>query len=323
MLEINKNHLGDSIQLMKKMDPKSIQMVITSPPYNASIRKDNHKYPGQAESYGDDLTDEQYIAWSLNIFKEFERILKDTGVICYNMSYTTFSPSLPYLVIAEILKHTDFMIADTCVWKKKCAMPLSGHPNRLTRICEFVYIFCKKDYIDKFDANKIVTSLSNTGQKYFKTYWNHLETKNNDEVVDIHKATYSSDFCKYFIDLYSFPDSLVLDPFMGTGTSAIACIDLGRNWIGFDMFKDYIDHADNRIKEHKQDPTSIFTPEKVEKIKDKSKEPRKPRPKKEKPVEKPVVETLLNEPVELGIAKSPLEKNIKKEVKPAEDDFWS
>lgn len=267
MLEINKNYCGDTIELMKEIDDKTIQLVVTSPPYNASLRKDNHKYPGG--NYEDDLTDDEYIDWSLDIFKEYYRILKDTGVVAYNLSYTTFSPSLPYKLISKVLQETNFMIADTLAWKKKSAVPLSGHPNRLTRICEFVYIFVKKDFINDFDCNKIVTSLSKTGQKYFRTYYNFLETKNNDGATDIHKATYSTDFVKYFIDLYSFPGSIVLDNFSGTGTSAIGSIDLGRNWLGIDLSQEYVDYANERIKNHVPNPVSIHSPQ-VKDIVDKS-----------------------------------------------------
>ena len=265
MLEINKNHCGDTLSLTKEIDDGAIQLIVTSPPYNASIRKDNHKYPGG--NYDDSLSDEEYVKWSVKIFKEYERILKDTGVIAYNMSYTTFSPSLPYMVIAAILKETGFVLADTLAWKKRNAVPLAGHPNRLTRICEFVYIFVKKDHLDDFECNKIVSAISKTGQKYFKTYYNFLETKNNDGSTDIHKATYSTDFVKYFIDLYSFPESLVLDNFSGTGTSILGCIDLGRNWIGIDICQDYVNFANERILKHVPDPTLIYTPMKS-KLKD-------------------------------------------------------
>ena len=265
MLKLNKNYVGDTIDVMKKIDDKEIQLVVTSPPYNASIRKDNHKYPGG--NYEDSMEDSEYVKWIVNVFKEYERILKDDGVVAFNLSYTTFSPSLPYLLIAEIFKNTNFMIADTLAWKKKSAVPLSGHPNRMTRICEFVYIFVKKDSIEKFKANKIVSSTSRTGQKYFKTYFNFIETKNNDGCTDIHKATYSTDFVKYFIDLYSFEDSIVLDNFMGTGTSAIGCIDLKRNWIGIDMCENYVEYANSRIKNHVPCFESPLSPKKVNSIK--------------------------------------------------------
>jgi len=305
MLETNKIYCGDSFDIMKEIDDKSIQLIVTSPPYNASIRKDNHKYPGG--NYEDSLTDEEYIEWSANIFKDYQRVLKDDGVVAYNMSYTTFSPSLPYLVIAKVLAETDFVLADTLCWKKKSAVPLAGHPNRLTRICEFVYIFVKKDSIDSFRTNKIVSSISVTGQKYFRTYYNYLETKNNDGSTEIHKATYSTDFVKYFIDLYSFEDDIVLDNFMGTGTSAIGCIDLNRKYIGIDMCQEYVDHSNERIANHTPDPTSIHTPEKV-KIKDRSGEPKKPKKKKEVKVEE---------------VKKEVEAQIEKVIEETKsEDFW-
>ena len=246
-LEVNKIHKGDTVETMKKIDDKSVQLVMTSPPYLASIRDDNHKYPGAKDIIKDNQTVEEYIEWSVDIFKEYERVLAADGVVAYNMSYTTFNPMLPYMVIEEVRKQTGFEIADTCVWKKKNCVPLSGHPNRMTRICEFVYIFVKEDRLNDFKANKEVTSISRTGQRYFKIYNNFIETKNNDGKVDGHDATFSSDFARYFIDLYSAEGDLVLDNFMGTGTTAIAAIGLDRDFLGIDLIDDYIKVANERI----------------------------------------------------------------------------
>lgn len=246
-LEVNKIHKGDTVETMKKIDDKSVQLVMTSPPYLASIRDDNHKYPGAKDIIKDNQTVEEYVEWSVDIFKEYERVLADDGVVAYNMSYTTFNPMLPYMVIEEVRKQTGFEIADTCVWKKKNCVPLSGHPNRMTRICEFVYIFVKEDRLNDFKANKEITSTSRTGQNYFKIYNNFIETKNNDGKVDGHDATFSSDFARYFIDLYSAEGDVVLDNFMGTGTTAIAAIGLDRDFLGIDLIDDYISVANERI----------------------------------------------------------------------------
>jgi len=235
--------------MMKKIDDKSVQLVFTSPPYLASIRDDNHKYPGAKDIIKDNQSVEEYVAWSVEMFKEYNRILKDDGVVAYNMSYTTFNPMLPYMVIEAIRKETGFEIADTAVWKKKNCVPLSGHPNRLTRICEFVYIFVKKERLKDFSACKEVKSISRTGQKYFKTYYNFIETKNNDGKIEGHAATFSSDFASYFIDIYSCVGDLVLDNFMGTGTTGVAALIGGRNYIGIDLIDDYINVARERIKQ--------------------------------------------------------------------------
>ena len=256
-LEVNKIHKGDTVETMKGIDDKSVQLVFTSPPYLASIRDDNHKYPGAKDIIKDNQTVEEYIEWSVDIFKQYERLLADDGVVAYNMSYTTFNPMLPYMVIEEVRKQTGFEIADTCVWKKKNCVPLSGHPNRMTRICEFVYIFAKEDRLNDFKANKEVTSTSRTGQKYFKIYNNFIETKNNDGKVVGHDATFSSDLARYFIDLYSGEGDLVLDNFMGTGTTAVAAIGLDRDFIGIDLIDDYIDVANQRIAKMKESKAQI------------------------------------------------------------------
>lgn len=254
MLEINKIYCGDTIEHMKLIDDKKIQLILTSPPYRRGQRLDglNNIYASAETDYKDNLSDDKYIEWLTNVFIEYERILKDTGVVAFNLSYTKYSPSLPYYLINSIFKNTNFIIADTVAWEKASAIPISGHPNRLTRKCEFVYIFVKKDHIEDFDANKEVSSIAKrTGQKFYKTYYNILKTKNNDGKIEGHSATFSSDFAKFFIDLYSFPDSIVLDNFMGTGTVGVGCKILNRNYIGIDLSKNYCDIAEKRIGEIK------------------------------------------------------------------------
>lgn len=251
MLDLNNIYCGDTIEYMKKIDDKSIQLILTSPPYRRGQRTDglNNIYDKADTDYDDNLSDDEYINWITDVFKEYERILKDTGVVAFNLSYTKYSPSLPYFVINSIFKHTNFLIADTVAWEKSSAIPISGHPNKLTRKCEFVYIFAKSKFLDKFDANKEVSSVSRTGQKFYRTYYNILKAKNNDGKVEGHGATFSSDFAKFFINLYSFPKSLVLDNFMGTGTVAVSCLDLNRDFIGIDLSKNYCDYANKRIEE--------------------------------------------------------------------------
>ena len=123
-------------------------------------------------------------------------------------------------------------------------MPVSGHPNRLTRIVEMVYIFAKTP---KFSANKTVSSISKTGQKYYNNYYNFIEAKNNDGKVEGHEATFSTDLASYFIDLYSKDGEIVLDNFSGTGTTAYASHKMGRQYIGIDLVEKYCEHARERI----------------------------------------------------------------------------
>ena len=106
MLETNKNYCGDTIELMKEIDDKSIQLVVTSPPYRRGQRIDglNNIYQkANKDVFDDNMTDEEYINWTVEVFKQYDRILKDRGVVAYNLSYTTYSPSLPYFATASAL----------------------------------------------------------------------------------------------------------------------------------------------------------------------------------------------------------------------------
>ena len=241
----NEIYCGDTVETMKLINDKSIRLILTSPPYLASIRKDNHKYPGAKDIIKDNQPVKEYLSWLVEVFKEYERILTDDGVIVFNYSYTTFNPSLPYILINEVFENTGLEIYDTASWKKKSCVPISGHQNILTRIVEMVYIFAKTP---DFNANKKVVTISKTGQRYYKTYFNFIEAKNNDGKVEGHEATFSSEFAKFFIDLYSEPNDIVLDNFSGTGTTPYASSKMGRQFIGIDLVEDYCDYARDRMK---------------------------------------------------------------------------
>lgn len=243
-LDTNKIYCGDTVETMKKIKSGSVDLILTSPPYLASIRQDNHKYPGAKDQIKDNQSVTDYLEWIVENFHQYERILKDDGVLAFNFSYTTFNPSLPYDLINEVFKHTGFRIYDTIAWKKKSAMPVSGHPNRVTRIVEMVYIFAKTP---KFSANKTVSSISKTGQKYYNNYYNFIEAKNNDGKVEGHEATFSTELASFFIDLYSKKGEVVLDNFSGTGTTSYAAFKMGRQYLGIDLVEDYCDYARKRI----------------------------------------------------------------------------
>ena len=243
-LETNKIYCGDTIETMKSINGETVDLILTSPPYLASLRKDNHKYPGAKDQVKDNQSVDDYLKWIVENFKQYERILKKDGVLVFNFSYTTFNPSLPYFLINEVFKHTDFRIYDTFAWKKKSAMPVSGRPNRVTRIVEMVYIFAKTPH---FKANKTVSSVSRTGQKYYNNYYNFIEAKNNDGKVEGHEATFSTDFASHFIDLYSKENEIVLDNFSGTGTTPYAASKMNRQYIGIDLVEKFCDYARQRI----------------------------------------------------------------------------
>ena len=75
-LMTNEIYCGDTVKTMEEIDDNSINLILTSPPYLASIRKDNHKYPGASDQIKDNQTIKDYLDWMIEIFTQYERIFK-------------------------------------------------------------------------------------------------------------------------------------------------------------------------------------------------------------------------------------------------------
>jgi DNA modification methylase len=250
-IELNTMYCESNLETMVKMDNNFIDCVLTSPPYNIFNTKAKDR---GYDYYEDNKTDIEYINWTLEIFNEFDRVLKKDGVIIYNMGYGTENPNLMSLTVSNIIEKTNFSLADIIVWKKSTAMPNSPSKNRLTRICEFVYIFCRKDELYTFNANKKVIS-ENNNAKFYESINNYIDAPNNDESNDLNKATFSTKFCRKLLNIYAKENSIVYDPFMGTGTTAKACVIDNHKFIGSELSQSQVDYANKRLEPYFNQPT--------------------------------------------------------------------
>jgi DNA modification methylase len=246
-MEINKIYCEDNSETLSRMEDNSIDIILTSPPYNSTDSKHRQSsikdlYCKRYDSYNDFKDIGEYIDWSVQMFKEFDRVLKDNRIVLYNFSYGTENPHLPYILMNSLIENTNWTIADTIIWKKKSALPNNVSPNRLTRICEFVWVIVRKDEIKTFEMNKEVKSRSRTGQAYYHNYFNFIDAKNNDGSNNLNKAVYSTDLCNRLLSLYAKEGWTVYDPFMGIGTTAKSCISLNMNYIGSEISQDQIDY---------------------------------------------------------------------------------
>jgi len=232
-----------------KIKNNSIDGIITSPPYNINTKRNDYYY-NNGYSELDKLNEKDYIKIRTNEFKEFSRIIKNDGVICYNISYAKENPILPILLINNIYNETDLTIADIICWKKSHAIPFQTSPTKLSRITELIYIFVKKNKLHTFKTNKQISKINNkTGQKFYKNYKNYIEAKNNDGYKCQLKAAYSQDLCNKLIDIYFQKGSLIYDPFTGIGTTQLSCIENDCEYIGSEIIKEHYDIANKRIIE--------------------------------------------------------------------------
>lgn len=264
-MELNKIYNEDCFVTMGNMVEEGVKcdLILTSPPYNtgrvSSNQKWRNEYQGKYDIHVDNMTQEEYIEWTLKLFDNFDKILNKNGVILYNMSYGSdntmniASVGLMWLVIAEIIKKSNFIVVDRIIWKKKSALPNNTSSNKLTRIVEDVFVICRKSEIKTFNANKKVTSIrqDRPTQKYYENIFNFIEAKNNDGSCPYNKATFSTDLCSQLLDIYALDNATVYDPFMGTGTTAVACKIKGCTYIGSEISEKQCEWANNRLKQER------------------------------------------------------------------------
>lgn len=252
---------GDCLIFMEDMAKKNrkVDVVLTSPPYNTSRPNKSENslknHEGRYKVYDDIKTGDEYCNWCVDIFNHFDAVLKPNGVVLWNVSYGTDATvntegiGLMWNSISDIIRNTNFTVADKIVWKKKSALPNNVSPNKLTRICEEVFVFCRKSEYKTFHANKEVSKIGKNGQQFYKVLYNYIEAPNNDGSNPLNKATYSSDLCIQLLNMYAPKNGLVLDPFSGTGTTGIACEILGLNHVGTEIDAEQVEYSYNRLKE--------------------------------------------------------------------------
>lgn len=247
-MNINQIYNESNMITMLQMTDNFLDGIITSPPYSiCSKRKDCYYDNGYSDIDG--LSEEEYIKVRIEEFKQFERIVKDDGVILYNISYHNENPILPLMLITEVHKQTNLTVADMISWKKSHSIPFQTSPTKLSRIVEQVYVIVSKDYLHTFKTNKQVSKVNaKTGQKFYKGYNNLIEAKNNDGIKCDLKASYSTELVEKLIDIYFPTGSLIYDPFNGIGTTANACKKNGLNYIGSEINEAFWKIACDRLK---------------------------------------------------------------------------
>ena len=252
----------DCFKTMESMPVGQIDIVLTSPFYNTNKKagkgrtlntvkvKPGHYSYVRYDTHVDNMSNEEYCAFTARLFAEFDRILNLNGVVLYNINYGAENTEGVFRVIHSIITETEFTVADVIVWKKRHALPNNCSPNRLTRIWEFVFVLCRKSELKTFNCNKEVRGYRATGQASYANVHNFSEAKNNDGSNPLNKATFSTELVEKLLAIYAVrPDTWVYDPFMGTGTTAAACQRLGFNCLGSEISEAQCEYARRRLSE--------------------------------------------------------------------------
>jgi len=239
----NKILLGSS-ENMAMIPDNSIHLMITSPPYNVS------------KEYDDDLSLTEYLELLQNVFKETFRVLVNGGRACINVANLGRKPYIPLSdYISQIMIELAYNMRGEIIWNKAASASPStawgswqSASNPILRdIHEYILVFSKGDYKrEKKDKENSI------GRDQFMEWTKSIWTMNAVSAKQIgHPAPFPEELPFRLIQLYSFKEDIILDPFMGSGTTALSALKSTRKYIGFDTNEDYIKLAENRLMQFK------------------------------------------------------------------------
>jgi DNA modification methylase len=215
---------------------QKIDLAIFSPPYNIGRSYDKYK---------DSRSRKEYMKWMVNLFRMFENVLAENRVVLINLSYSTKDPILPFEVITEISRNTEFRLADTINWEKPNCTPLSSG-NRLDRIFEYVFVMARENELKTFHINRKITKIGKNGVVYRSPIRNKLYCKNGKS-IEGNISTFSVDLITELIKLYGKTGDLIYDPFMGSGTTGIASLLSKCNFVGTEISQKQIEVSYKRL----------------------------------------------------------------------------
>jgi DNA modification methylase len=269
-LEADKIYLGDCREILKNIPENSIDLIVTSPPY-AYNRK---------STYGGVPVDE-YVNWFIPISLELKRVLKPTGSFILNIKERVVNGERHTYVLELVLemKRQGWLWTEEYIWHKKNCYP-GKWTNRFRDAWERCLHFTKQKKFKMFqDAVRVpmgewakvrLARLSETDKKRDESksgsgfgknisHWIDRRTAYPTNVLHLatecsnrnHSAAFPKDLPSWFIKLFTQEGDVVLDPFIGVGTTAIACIELKRRYIGIEIMKGYYDLAIQAIEEAK------------------------------------------------------------------------
>lgn len=228
----------DCIEGLKQLDDESIDLIITSPPYNVKNnvggffnQESDHLWKNCElkngyENYSDDMPYDEYIKWQRDVLTECMRVLKKDGAIFYNHKFRIQEHKL--MTRMEIIE--GFPLRQIIIWNRKCAVNFNY--SHIPPCYEVIFFIAKEDF--RFNDKGGWTDV-----------WEISPEQNNK-----HPAPFPLEIPIKIIEKTNA--KIILDCFMGSGTTAIASMMLNRQFIGFEISNHYCEMANKRIKSYRE-----------------------------------------------------------------------
>ena len=244
-MKLNTIYKEDCLKTLKKMEDSSIDLVITSPPYNMNLRISKGRYHSRQivkeistkyTEFSDNLPLEEYNLLHTSILRELLRV---SDLVFYNIQIVTGSKRSIFKMIGEF---SDYL-KDIIVWDKGHGQP-AMQKQVLNKRTELILIF-ENDY-------PVSRQFRKRGQFARGTLDDLWEIKRERSKGENHDAVFPQELVATILENFSKEGDIVYDPFMGTGTTAVVAKQLKRKFIGSEISQKYIDIAKKRLKNSNQ-----------------------------------------------------------------------
>jgi DNA modification methylase len=236
----NRLILGSS-ERMAQIPDNSLHLMVTSPPYNVN------------KEYDQDLSLEEYLLLLQKVFSETFRVLVWGGRACVNVANLGRRPYIPLShLVARLMTEVGFKMRGEIIWSKGAGAGVSmawgswqSASNPVLRDThEYILVFCKGAFERKKREGHENTITREQFLEWTKSVW----TMNPESARKVgHPAPFPVELPYRLIQLYTYQGDVVLDPFMGSGSTALAALKSGRKYIGYDHDPEYVKLAEARI----------------------------------------------------------------------------
>lgn len=236
--------LGTS-ENMREIPDSSVHLMVTSPPYNVT------------KEYDEDLTLKEYLQLLKNVFSETYRVLVYGGRACVNVANLGRKPYIPLSdYISQMMIEIGYLMRGEIIWYKGAGAGVSmawgswqSATNPVLRDThEYILVFSKGSFSRKKPEGKADTITRDQFMEWTKSVW----IMNPESAKKVgHPAPFPVELPYRLIQLYTYTEDIVLDPFMGSGSTAIAALKSGRKYVGYDIDPSYIKLAEERIAPYK------------------------------------------------------------------------
>lgn len=231
-----------SSEAMTELPDNSVHLMVTSPPYNVG------------KEYDEDLTLDDYRGLLRRVLAEVYRVLAPGGRACINIANLGRRPYIPlHSYIIEDALALGFLMRGEIIWDKASSAGgstawgswRSATNPTLRDVHEYILVFSKENFGRPAPNGKRFSTSRDDFLQNTKSVWS-FPTVSARKIG--HPAPFPVELPQRLIELYTFPGEVVLDPFMGSGTTAVAARDAKRVYVGYEMSKKYVKLARERLE---------------------------------------------------------------------------